>query len=85
VIAVRELLENESDLIVEHRFFRGSRAPHRFVCQDLEQLEAYLKTEARAGDGFYIWVFERCCTDDHVVERGRVPDADGKTPVGGAY
>ncbi|HEY1551740.1 MAG TPA: hypothetical protein VGG28_28125 [Kofleriaceae bacterium] len=79
------VLENESALIVEHKFYRGSRAPHRFVIDDYDELVDYLRTQARPGDSFWIWHFEQCCRDDNVLAAGKSPDADGKVPLGGAY
>jgi hypothetical protein len=63
----------------------GSRAPHRFVRSDFEALERYLRTETSPGDSFYFWRFEALCTDETVTLRGKVPDAMGRVPEGGAY
>ena len=46
---LRTTLEDVSPLIVEHRFYRGSRAPHRFVCDDADSLERYVREKAVAG------------------------------------
>ena len=82
---LQSMIENESDLIVEHRFYRGGRAPHRFVCSDFSELARYLKTRAAAGDSFLFWRFEDCCRDDNSVESGKLPDSQGRVPTGGAY
>jgi len=82
---LRRILDDESPLVVEHRFFQGSRAPHRFVCDDADALDEYLATRTRPGDSFYLWSFLECCTDERVVANGKVPDAEGRTPQGGAY
>lgn len=82
---LRKILQDESDLIVEHRFFHGARAPFRFVCGDYDQLVAYVRDHARPGDAFVVWRFEECCRDDNVADRGKMPDADGRVPEGGAY
>ena len=82
---IRLIIEHESAVIVEHRFYRGSRSPHRFVCDDYDALEAYLREHTARGDSFYVWHFERCCRDDNVSETGKIPDPAGRVPTGGAY
>jgi hypothetical protein len=82
---LRSIIEDESPIIVEHRFYRGSRAPHRFICDDFDDLKKYLHTRTKAGDAMYVWRFEQCCRDDLIAERGKIPDASGRVPVGGAY
>lgn len=79
------VLEEVSDLIVEHRFFHGARAPHRFVCNSGPALRAYLAEQGHPGDSFYLWEFEQCCKDGSVRFQGKVPDANGRVPSGGAY
>ena len=82
---IQQLIEGETDIIVEHRSLRGARAPHRFVCEDFAIFEDYVRNQASPGDSFYVWGFEACCTDANVCARGKVPDWSGKTPVGGPY
>jgi hypothetical protein len=82
---LRQTIENESAVVVEHRFYRGARAPHRFVCDDFAALERYLTTSVAPGDSFHFWRFEDTCRDDNIIERGKVPDAQGRVPKGGAY
>lgn len=79
------LIEDVSPLIVEHRFYRGSRAPHRFICDEMAVLVAYIEVEARPGDSFHFWCFETCCVTENVVANGKVPDRDGRMPMGGPY
>ena len=82
---LRSIIEDESDLIVEHRFYRGARSPHRFICDDFIDLEHYLRTKVDPGDSFYFWRFEECCRDDNVTERGKFPDPQGRVPLRGVY
>jgi len=82
---VRQVLEEESPLIIEHRFYRGASAPHRFVCDDAEKFESYLREKTKAGDSFWLWRYQDLCKDDNVFERGKIPDAAGRVPLGGAY
>lgn len=45
---LRRMIEDESDLVVEHRFFYGASAPYRFVASDFEKLiESRPRSEAR--------------------------------------
>jgi hypothetical protein len=81
---LKHILEEESPLLVEHRFYRGSGAPDRFVCTNFETLERHLK-KAAAGDSFWFWSLEDCCRDDNSALHGKVPDAAGRVPEGGAY
>ena len=82
---LRRILEDESPLIVEHRFYRRASAPHRFVCDSFDELEEYLRNAGRKGDSFYFWRYQDCCRDDNHVEAAKVPDEEGRTPSGGAY
>ena|SRR5882672_4421850 len=82
---LRGIIEDESPLIIEHRFYRGARAPYRFVCDDFANFETYLREKTQPGDSFYIWRFEDCCKTDTAVERGKMPDSQGRVPTGGAY
>ena len=81
----KEILQVESPLIVEHKFYRGARGPHWFIADDYETLVEYLQTETRPGDKFNIWHFGKCCRDDNMLTMGKCPDADGKVPLGGPY
>lgn len=74
-----------SALIVEHRFYMGGRAAHSFVCEDVDELEAYIAAHASPGDSFWVWDYVAVCRDDNAAVTGKVPDAEGRTPVGGAY
>lgn len=82
---LRAIMDHESPIVVEHRFYRGAQAPHRFVCESGDELEEYIRGRARPGDSFYFWSFEACCREDNRVARGKVPDSDGRIPIGGVY
>lgn len=82
---LRNIIENESAVIVEHRFYRGGRAPHRFVTDDFEDIEQYLRTKTTPGDSIYFWRFEDCCRQDNIVVVGKVPDEFGRVPKHGSY
>jgi hypothetical protein len=82
---LQKTIEDASPLIIEHRFYRGARAPHRFVCDDFEDLKRYLRTSTKEGDSLYFWLFEDCCREDNKAGYGKIPDAEGRVPQGGAY
>jgi hypothetical protein len=81
----KKMLEIETPLIIEHKFYRGGRGPHYFVADDYEDLLEYLQTKTRPGDKFTVWHFSQCCRDDNVLVSGKYPDDDGKVPLGGPY
>ena len=79
-----DALEN-GPLVVEHRFYRGSRSPERMVIEDIDRLRAYLSANAVPGDSFWFWSFDSVCRDDNALLNSKYPDKDGTTPRGGAY
>jgi hypothetical protein len=72
-------------LVVEHRFYRGSRSPERLVVEDIGRLKAYLSANAVPGDSFWFWSFDAVCRDDNALLNSKYPDKDGTTPRGGVY
>lgn len=82
---LRRTIESASPLVVEHRHFQGAKAPTRFVSDDFEELARYLRAETCPGDSFVIWRFDLCCNDSNILTTGKMPDADGRVPKGGAY
>lgn len=83
--AIRHCLESEGSIIVEHWFYRGSRAPDRVVFNEFEEFEEYLSSFACAGDDFHVWSFSRACRNDNELANGKCPDDDGLVPRGGPY
>src|SRR5687768_4728898 len=82
---LQQIIRDESAVIVEHKHYRGSRAPDRFVFDDPDALSRYVTESIRAGDVVYVWKFETVCTDDDMHTYAKMPDADGKVPVKGYY
>ena len=82
---LRRTIEDVSPVIVEHRFYRGGSAPHRFVCDSFDQLAAYVRRRTHPGDSFHFWQYEHRCSDDSVLAHGKVPNEEGKVPKRGAY
>jgi len=72
-------------VIVEHRFYGGSRAPHRFITDDPDDLEDYVRNRTKPGDSLWFWRFDECCTEERAFKNGKRPDDAGKVPKGGAY
>jgi hypothetical protein len=83
--AVRQCLENEGPIIVEHWYYRGSSAPDRSVFDDYEVFVEYLNTHAHAGDAIHVWSFAAVCRNDNELASGKCPDEDGLVPRQGAY
>ena len=54
--ALRPILEDESPVIVVHRFYRVASAPHRFFVDRHENLVTYVRERGRPGDSLYVWV-----------------------------
>ena len=81
---VRAALE-ETPVIVEHRFYRGSRAPERLVFDEFDALAAYLRSKAHAGDASWMWRYSDLCLDENRLAWGKIPDAAGEAPKGSAY
>jgi hypothetical protein len=82
---VERVLEHEAPVIVEHRFYRGSRAPNRLVFDDYGDFLSYLRSHANAGDAFHIWNFDTACRNDNRLVTGKWPDKSGRTPARGPY
>lgn len=82
---VEQTLEREGPIILEHKFYRGSRAPDRLVFDDYEKFLGYVNAHARAGDALRIWNYAELCRDDNSLVNGKFPDEFGRIPRGGAY
>ncbi len=72
-------------LILEHSYYRGSRAPRRTFWEEFADLKKYLETEVRPGDLLYFWEFDQCCTSENALASGKYPDKQGRVPRKGAY
>lgn len=82
--AIRRCLD-DSPIIVEHWFYRGSRGPDRLIFDDYDDFLEYLNTHARAGDSIHTWNFAALCLDDNELAHGKCPDDNGLVPRRGAY
>jgi len=72
-------------ILVEHWFYRGSRAPDRMIFDEFADFEEYLSKNAQPGDAFHVWDYGALCRDDNVLTHGKYPDLDGTVPKKGAY
>ncbi|HWU26673.1 MAG TPA: hypothetical protein VN154_09755, partial [Rhizomicrobium sp.] len=70
---------------LEHRFYRGSRAPARLIFDEYDEVVEYMKANANPGDLMHVWNYLALCRDDNVLAHGNIPDAAGRTPKSGAY
>ena len=75
----------ETAVLVEHRFYRGSSAPQRFVVDSFDPLLAYLREKTRPGDAIWLWRFDELCRDENPLTHGKIPDEEGLVPAGGPY
>lgn len=82
---IQQIVEQVGPVLVEHRRYRGASAPTLLVFCDHEDLEVYVRERAVPGDSFFVWSLAECCTDANVAVRGKLPDAQGRTPESGAY
>ena len=85
VRVIKDTLENEGPIIVEHWFYYGSRAPDRFVFEDFDDFADYVQTKSRIGDAFHVWSFASVCKSENELATGKFPDDDGCVPRKGAY
>ena len=72
-------------IIMEHRFYRGARAPARIIFDEFEDVTQYLQSHGNPGDAFYFWDYSTLCRDDNIFLYGKYPDPAGRVPEGGAY
>lgn len=82
--AIAAILEAEEPVILEHRHYYGSRAPTRIIFEDARAFREHVARQTRPGDALYVWSYERACTSESAAFVGKVPDAKGRTPIGGA-
>jgi len=82
---IRDVLENEGCIVVQHWLYRGSSSPERMVFDDFGEFEECLTTKTYGGDAIVVWSMHELCTPDNRLAEGKVPDLDGRVPKGGAY
>src|SRR5215213_2399956 len=85
VEVIRQTLEDEGPVILEHWHYRGARAPTRLIFEDLDGFTEYVRGMARAGDAFHVWSYASVCRDANEIASGKFPDEDGCVPREGAY
>ena len=82
---IEQTLAQHGSIIVEHRIMCGGGNPSKLVFDDLEDFTDYLKDKASPGDNILVWCYDELCRDDNMVTRGKYPDDNGMTPIGGSY
>ena len=82
--AIERVLE-ESVIIVEHKFYRGSRAPERLFFEDYADFREYISRGWHPGDAFRVWRYDEICREDNTVASGKLPDERGRVPRRGPY
>ena len=81
--AIRQHLETRGFVAVLHWHWCAGRSPTPLGFADFDEFMRHVRTHGRAGDAFDVWPFP----DENVpvIAEGKVPDADGRIPTGGAY
>jgi len=82
---IRNTLENEGPIIVEHWFYRGSRSPDRLVFDDFDNFVEYVQSKSAIGDAFHVWNYASVCKDENEIAAGKFPDDDDCVPRKGTY
>ncbi len=82
---VEEALREFRILVIEHRYYRGARAPDRIVIDDYDNFIDYLIENAVAGDSIHVFDITSALEDDNQLVNGKCPDEKGEVPKGGAY
>lgn len=85
VKVVEQTLLRRGSIIVEHRIMNGGGNPYKLVFDDLEDFMDHLKEHAKPGDHILVWCYDELCRNDNFITRGKMPDSEGRTPIGGAY
>lgn len=85
ILAKVQTILEQGPVILEHWFYRGSRAPSRLIFDEYEDFLNYLTSEARPGDQFLAWDYAALCKDDNTVVSAKYPDASGRTRRRGPY
>ncbi len=78
-------LSQDRILLVEHRHYRGARAPDRVVVTDVNQFSAYLMENAIAGDAVHVFDITTALEDGKEIAHGKCPDEHDEVPKKGAY
>jgi hypothetical protein len=82
--AVEAALSRDA-IIVEHRVYRGGRAPDRLIFTSFEAFTRWLHEKTFAGDSIWVWDYGALCRDDNAVASGKCSDERGQVPLKGAY
>ncbi|MBN8599534.1 MAG: hypothetical protein J0M26_00680 [Planctomycetes bacterium] len=82
---IKQEIETQGPVILEHWFYRGSCSPDRYIFDDFDELVSYLNDHSFAGDSIHIWSFATTCTQENELASGKCPDENGLVPSRGAY
>jgi len=70
--AIKQVIEKDGPVLLEHKFLRGARGPHVAAFGDYEELMDYLVEHARAGDKITVWSLWGFMRD--TAQLARVPE-----------
>nr|WP_315491634.1 hypothetical protein [uncultured Rhodoferax sp.] len=80
---VRDHLDRVGPIAVLWWHYYGSRAPTPLAFGDFEVFMEFLGTEPQEGDAVDVWAFPSY--DSPCIAEGKIPNALGQVPEGGAY
>ena len=83
--AIKDTLEDNGPVIVEHWHYRGGCSPDRFIFEDYDEFLTWLQERTFAGDAVDVWSWETVCKWEQRLAEGKCPDDQGHVPRGGAY
>ena len=81
--AIRNHIETRGHIAVVHWHWCGARSPTPLGFSDFDQFLEYLRESGMPGDAFDVWPFPD--DYDRRLAEGKIPDANGNIPTGGAY
>ncbi len=82
---IKRILEDVGSVVVEHWFYRLSRAPERIVFNSYDEFLDYLDGHAHAGDIIDAWSLHELINQKNKLASGKCPAEDGCIPRKGSY
>ena len=81
--AVRHHLNFVGYVVVMHKHLFAARGPTPLAFSDIDDFEAYLAGQCKAGDKITVWPFP--ALDAPTIAYGIIPEPDGTIRKDGAY
>src|SRR5262249_44563059 len=83
--AIRDTIESQGPIIVQHWFYRGASSPERIIFEDYDEFLKWLHESTYAGDAIDVWDWGAVCKWEDRLAEGKCPDENEMVPKGGAY